>query len=127
MKALGVTDEDIVTSHISVYPSYRYDEKTDKQVLENYQAYTSVNVTTNDVDNAGKYVDAALNAGATGTNGVTFSLEKPETYYNQALTEAVKASPVLCYSHCTGLRANRWDRWYPLWKTAATHPPAIKK
>ena len=92
MKALGVTDEDIVTSHISVYPSYRYDEKTDKQVLENYQAYTSVNVTTNDVDNAGKYVDAALNAGATGTNGVTFSLEKPETYYNQALTEAVKAA-----------------------------------
>ena len=66
MKALGVTDEDIVTSHISVYPSYRY--------------------------NAGKYVDAALNAGATGTNGVTFSLEKPETYYNQALTEAVKAA-----------------------------------
>ena len=87
-----VTEEDIVTSHFSVYPSYRYDEKTDKQVLENYQAYTSVNVTTNDVDNAGKYVDAALNAGATGTNGVTFSLEKPETYYNQALTEAVKAA-----------------------------------
>ena len=56
MKALGITDEDIVTSHISVYPSYRYDEKTDKRVLENYQAYTSVNVTTNDVDNAGKEV-----------------------------------------------------------------------
>ena len=29
MKALGVTEEDIVTSHISVYPSYRYDEKTE--------------------------------------------------------------------------------------------------
>lgn len=92
MKALGVTDEDIVTSYISVYPSYQYDEESGKRTVENYQAYTSVSVSTNDVDNAGKYVDAALNAGATGTNGVTFSLEKPETYYNQALTEAVKAA-----------------------------------
>lgn len=92
MKALGVTDEDIVTSYISVYPSYQYDEESGKRTVENYQAYTSVSVSTNDVDNAGKYVDAALNAGATGTNGVTFSLEKPETYYNQALTEAVKAT-----------------------------------
>lgn len=92
MKALGVTDKDIVTSYISVYPSYQYDEESGKRTVENYQAYTSVSVSTNDVDNAGKYVDAALNAGATGTNGVTFSLEKPETYYNQALTEAVKAA-----------------------------------
>lgn len=92
MKALGVTDEDIVTSYISVYPSYQYDEESGKRTVENYQAYTSVSVSTNDVDNAGKYVDAALNAGATGTNGVTFSLEKPEIYYNQALTEAVKAA-----------------------------------
>lgn len=92
MKALGVTDKDIVTSYISVYPSYQYDEESGKRSVENYQAYTSVSVSTHDVDNAGKYVDAALNAGATGTNGVTFSLEKPETYYNQALTEAVKAA-----------------------------------
>lgn len=126
MKALGITDEDIVTSHISVYPSYRYDEKTDKQVLENYQAYTSVNVTTNDVDNAGKYVDAALNAGATGTNGVTFSLEKPETYYNQALTEAVKVAQ----SSATAIAqayGKPLGQVVPLWKTAATPPPAIKK
>lgn len=92
MKALGVTEDHIVTSYISVYPSYQYDEETGKRTVENYQAYTSVNVSTNDVDNAGKYVDAALKAGATGTDGVSFSLEKPETYYNQALTEAVKAA-----------------------------------
>lgn len=92
MKALGVTEEDIVTSHISVYPSYQYDEESGKRTVENYRAYTSLSVSTNDVDNAGKYVDAALNAGATGTDGVSFSLEKPETYYNQALTEAVKAA-----------------------------------
>lgn len=92
MKALGVTDEDIVTSYISVYPTYQYDEETGKRTIENYQAYTSVSVSTNDVDNAGKYVDAALKAGATGTNGVSFSLEQPEIYYNQALAEAVKTA-----------------------------------
>lgn len=92
MKALGVADADIVTSHISVYPTYAYDEESGKRTTENYQAYTSVSVSTNDVDNAGKYVDAALKAGATGTNGVTFSLEQPEQYYNQALTEAVKTA-----------------------------------
>lgn len=92
MKALGVTEADMVTSHIFVYPSYQYDEESGKRTVENYRAYTSLRVSTNDVDNAGKYVDAALKAGATGTDGVSFSLQKPETYYNQALTEAVKAA-----------------------------------
>lgn len=92
MKGLGVADEDIITSYISVYPSYDYDDNTGERKLKNYRAYTSINVSTNDVDNAGKYVDAALKAGATGTDGVSFSLEQPERYYNQALQEAVKTA-----------------------------------
>ena len=115
MKALGITDEDIVTSHISVYPSYRYDEKTDKQVLENYQAYTSVNVTTNDVDNAGKYVDAALNAGATGTNGFGICVA-PNIPILQSLN--VKILPLVSPS---------WQRnFYMAMLKNVYHPPVVE-
>lgn len=92
MKALGVAEEDMTTSYVSVYATYRYDDNTGERALSGYQAYTSLAVSTNDVDNAGKYVDAALKAGATGTDGVSFSLETPEQYYNQALQEAVKTA-----------------------------------
>lgn len=91
MKSLGVAEEDMKTSYVSVYATYSYNDN-DERKLNGYQAYTSLSVSTNDVDNAGKYVDAALKAGATGTDGVSFSLESPEQYYNQALQEAVKTA-----------------------------------
>lgn len=92
MKALGVAEEDMTTSYVSVYATYRYDDNTGERKLNGYEAYTSLSISTNDVDNAGKYVDAALKAGATGTDGVSFSLETPEQYYSQALQEAVKTA-----------------------------------
>lgn len=92
MKAEQVADEDIVTSYVSVYPVYRYDETTDTQQMDGYRAYTSIDITISDVEHAGKYVDAALQAGASGTDGVTFSLENPAAYYQQALQEAIKTA-----------------------------------
>lgn len=90
MQEMGVTKENIVTTYTSVYPQYTYDDKTGERTLSGYRSYTDLQVTTKDIDNAGKYIDAALKAGATGTNGVSFSVADQSVYYAQALQVAVK-------------------------------------
>ncbi|MBQ3568697.1 MAG: SIMPL domain-containing protein [Anaerotignum sp.] len=89
MQDMGVTKENIVTTYTSVYPQYNYDDNGKRTVL-GYRSYTDLQVTTKDIDNAGKYIDAALKAGATGTNGVDFSVADQSMYYGQALQAAVK-------------------------------------
>ena len=90
MQEMGVTKENIVTTYTSVYPQYNYDDNTGKRTVTGYRSYTDLQVTTKDIDHAGKYIDAALKAGATGTNGVSFSVADQSLYYGQALQAAVK-------------------------------------
>ena len=90
MQNMGVTKDNIVTTYTSVYPQYNYDDKTGERTVLNYRSYTDLQVTTKDIDNTGKYIDAALKAGATGTGGVSFSIADQSVYYGQALQAAVK-------------------------------------
>lgn len=90
MVQLGVTKDKIVTTYTSVYPQYEYDDATGKRSISGYRSNTDLQVTTKDINNAGKYIDAALNAGATGTNGVNFSISDQSAYYAQALQAAAK-------------------------------------
>ena len=89
MQNMGVSKENIVTTYTSVHPQYHYNE-TGNRTLIGYQSYTDLKVTTKDINNAGKYIDAALKAGATRTNGVNFSVADQSLYYGQALQIAVK-------------------------------------
>lgn len=90
LQEMGVAEDKIITGYSSVYPSYEYDNNTGKRNLVGYQANSSIEVTIKDIDNVGSYIDAALNAGATGFNSAVFSLEDPTKYYAQALQGAVK-------------------------------------
>ncbi|MGM9916755.1 SIMPL domain-containing protein [Anaerotignum sp.] len=90
MAELGIAKENIVTTYTSVYPMYNYDDATGRRTVTGYRSSTDLQVTTKDIDNTGKYIDAALKAGATGTNGVSFSLADQSAYYGQALQVAVK-------------------------------------
>lgn len=90
MQDMGLTKDAIVTTYTSVYPQYVYDDETGKRTANSYRSYTDLQVTTKDIDNTGKYIDAALKAGATGTNGVSFSVSDQSAYYGQALQVAVK-------------------------------------
>lgn len=87
----GINQDKVVTEHTYVSPEYTYDSVTGKSRVTGYRAYANLSFATNDVDNAGKYMDAALKAGATGSS-VSFSLESSAMYYAQALKEAVKTA-----------------------------------
>lgn len=87
---MGIQKDKIVTTGTYVYPFYQYNDNTGKRTVSGYRSSSNIQIITKDIDNAGKYIDAALKAGATGTDGVTFSVEDESAYYAQALETAVK-------------------------------------
>ncbi len=87
LKAEGINESDIKTRWNNVYPNIDY---TNGRKITGYRADNSFVVATNDKDNTGKYIDAALKAGVTGVDGVNFSIKNPQQYYAQALKLAVK-------------------------------------
>ena len=90
MKALGVRDENIITQYYSIDAEQVYDEQKNKWEEDGYRAYNRFLVKINDVDNVGKYIDAATKAGVTNVGSISFSISDPNQYYKQALQVAVK-------------------------------------
>lgn len=86
---LGVPSGDLTTASFQVSPTYRYDEKLGR-VQTGYQCNHILSLVTKDTQNVGTYVDAAISAGATNENGVSFSLSDYNQYYEKALVLAVK-------------------------------------
>ena len=62
MTDLNVKKDDIVTAYTSVYPTYRYNDETGKRTITGYHAETHLQVKTKDINNTGKYIDAARQA-----------------------------------------------------------------
>lgn len=87
---MGIAEDKIITNGSYVYPFYQYNDETDKRTITGYRSSVNIQAITKDIDSAGKYIDAALKAGATGTDGVSFSVEDESAYYAQALETAVK-------------------------------------
>lgn len=96
IKALGVSEDDIVTTSYSVYPQYDWIESG--RVFRGYTVTNLVQVTVKDLDIVGDVIDAAARAGANQINGISFGLsdatreELKTNAYIAALTDAqVKA------------------------------------
>lgn len=90
LKALGIKEEDIKTQYSSVHPRYKYEEETGERSIVGYMADYSFLVTTNDVDNTAKYIDAAIKAGVTSSDGVSFYVSNPNQQYAKALNLAIE-------------------------------------
>lgn len=90
LKALDVKDENIVTLHYSVDIDRAYNERKKAWEQQGYRVYNRFMVKVTDVNNVGKYIDAATKAGVTSIGSVSFSIDDPTQYYKQALQAAVK-------------------------------------
>lgn len=92
IKALGISEDDIVTTSYSVYPQYDWTESG--RVFKGYTVTNLVQVTVKDLDIVGDVIDAAAEAGANQVNGITFGLsdemreELKTNAYIAALTDA---------------------------------------
>ncbi|HEY2915602.1 MAG TPA: SIMPL domain-containing protein [Candidatus Limnocylindrales bacterium] len=72
LKGLGISDADIKTSWVSLQPTYDYQSGANPPHITGYQFSNSVAVTLHDLAKVGDAIDAALAAGATSLDGVSF-------------------------------------------------------
>ena len=89
--AAGANVSRLETTGYSVNPEYRY-EKNGKSVLTGYSAHNVLKVQVDNVRIAGKVMDAAVDAGASYVNSVSFGLKDPAMYQDRALAIATQAA-----------------------------------
>jgi uncharacterized protein YggE len=92
IKGAGVDEKDIVTSQFNVYSGYEYgaDIMGRETRTPYYEVQNNVTVTMHDLSLVGAVLDAAMEAGANTTYGITFSSTQANEAYLKALARAVE-------------------------------------
>lgn len=89
---MGIAEKDIVTSQFIVYSGYEYESsmlgKESRKLY--YEVQNNVKVTLHDLSQIGAVLDAAMEAGANSTYGISFSSTQANEAYQKALTRAVE-------------------------------------
>ena len=92
LRALEIADRDVQTSIVSVSPAYDYSSNTNPPRLTGYTLTNLVSVTIRDIDRVGDAIDAALGAGATSVDQLSFRVEDQSAAEAQALEAAMADS-----------------------------------
>ena len=92
IRGAGVAEKDIITSQFNVYSNYDYSvDAQGKEVRTTYyEVQNMVSVVARDLNQIGTVLDAAMQAGANTTYGITFSSTEENAAYQKALTRAVE-------------------------------------
>lgn len=92
----------IQTVSYSVYPTYSSTPGQSSQIV-GYTVSNTVRATTTDLTLPGPLIDAANQAGAGSVGNLSFSLQNPEPYEEQALTAAAKQAQAHAAAIAAGL------------------------
>lgn len=90
IKALGVADKDIQTTGINLNARYDYDQALQRPVFRGYQASNRVSVILRKIDEAGRVLDALVEAGANDLSGPSFSIENDEAAKDAARKRVIE-------------------------------------
>ena len=88
LKQLLGSAAELQTMNYSLHPNYRHQRDGSNPVIAGYQATNTVEVKLNDVDLAGKVIDAATKSGSNQIHGVNFSVKQEQKLRSQALAKA---------------------------------------
>ncbi|MHB8104965.1 MAG: SIMPL domain-containing protein [Dehalococcoidales bacterium] len=90
LKAAGVDEKDIQTQYYSIQQVTQYIDKTQQNKIVGYQVTNTVTAKVRKVDDTGKVIDAVVAAGGdlTRINSISFTVDDPTPYYNQAREQA---------------------------------------
>lgn len=87
MSKLGIKKDSIKTSNYSIYPNY---SNGNTNSISGYNGNVTINIKTKNISQISKIVEGATEAGANQIQGIRFSIDKPESYREQAREEAIK-------------------------------------
>ena len=108
LRRAGVEDRDIQTSAINLSPEWRYVENRTPEFV-GYRAHNTVNVRFRDIANAGRILDALVEAGANQIDGPMLYIERPEAALDEARTRAltIARQRAELYARSLGMRVKR--------------------
>ena len=92
IKKAGIEEKDMMTSQFNVYGGYDYgvDVLGRETRTPYYQVDNNITVTIHDLTLVGSVLDAAMEAGANTTYGISFTSTQANEAYQKALTRAVE-------------------------------------
>ena len=92
IKKAGIEEKDIMTSKFNVFSSYEYSTSVLGKETRTpyYEVQNTVTVIIHDLSMVGAVLDAAMEAGANTTYGISFSSTQANDAYQKALTRAVE-------------------------------------
>jgi uncharacterized protein YggE len=89
LRQQGVEEKDIKTSSFNVYPQRDY-QNNKPDVIVGYQVDNTVSAVIRDLDSVGKTLQAAIDAGANNIYGISFSLDDPRPFEDEARVKAIE-------------------------------------
>ena len=87
LRGMGVKDEDIHTSSLSIYEDFGYSRDDMRYAVQN-----NISVTLRDIDNVGQTIDAAFEAGANAFSDIWFSASDTEAAKARALELSIESA-----------------------------------
>ncbi len=90
IKALGVAEKDIQTTAYNVTPVTNVSRQGEPPRITGYRVVNQLSVTIRKIDDVGKILDAVVAAGANNIYGISFGVDDPTPYQQQARAAAVK-------------------------------------
>ncbi|KKP67480.1 MAG: hypothetical protein UR68_C0010G0014 [Candidatus Roizmanbacteria bacterium GW2011_GWA2_35_19] len=88
LRDMGIEKGDIKTSNYSVYPNYKYENNVNS--INGYNGNATIQVKVRDAQMVSKVIETVTGAGANQIQGVRFSIDKPETYREEARDKAIE-------------------------------------
>ena len=92
LKANGVAEKDIQTQWYNISPVMKWVEDTNEQITIGYKVTNMATVKIRDISKAGATIDAVAEAGGnlTRINSISFTMNDPTAYNNQAREKAMQ-------------------------------------
>lgn len=89
-RELKIDPKHIDSTRLQVQPDYRWDEKTQQQVLLGYVVNRQLDVELHDLDRLGSLLERAVSAGANQVGGARLDSSRRDDLEREALTKAVQ-------------------------------------
>ncbi len=89
-KKLGIPENKIRTSGLTINPEYRWDEKENKQVFTGYFVQRQLQVEINDQDKLGSVIEGAIDAGVNEVSPPALDSSKAKELNRDALAAATE-------------------------------------
>jgi uncharacterized protein len=87
VQRLGVKEEDITTTNLSVQPVYDFGEG--ERTLRGYEAFESIRIKVRDLDTTGDIVASASREGVNQVGGISFDIDDPDELQRRAEAAAI--------------------------------------